>query len=222
MDNIHPQICLEKRSYSLLESIIKSPYKYDNQQQSGEFRWKHQVQLVVNQIVQHYYHLPSVSQNIVGVLRLVERYWKNVSPDIFHSKVDYCVVLAKTTDHLLQFLPNEKKQFPQLYLYQQSIECLKGIGISLLPGVELTEFSRETLVLRKYLVDGDEDFIRLSQQLLSVYSIKVFGKLPKMVEIITLMEGEKIACSPTMDDVSKGIIYTKKLHKNGLKRREEN
>ena len=71
--------------------------------------------MIVNQIINEYYTLPAGQQTKIVLLILIEKYWKKVRIDMFASKTEYYIVLAKLTDHLLQFVEKDDSQTPPLF-----------------------------------------------------------------------------------------------------------
>lgn len=194
----------------LLEWFIQSPYHvYDS---STKPCWKHEVQLMINQVVQHYFQLPKHIQSSISIMKLIDTYRKNLQIEGFESVSHYCLVMAKITDHLLAFLSREAKQIPHFYFYHQQ-EGVHSFPIN----IELTEYSSKLYSMKKYLILADDELITCFQLMLSVYSVSVFGKLPDKVQIITLMDGKTYEYSPTMKDLTLAKQYVKDLKKTKMK-----
>ena len=64
-----------------------------------------------------------------------------------------------------------------------------------------------SFTVKKFLLEADEEMIQLYNHLIVVFSNEAFGKLPDRIEIITLLEGEKYTFSPTMNNVTQGMMY---------------
>ena len=207
----HPVISVKTMTDYHLESFIRCPYKFYYQHvlslNPSQVKWRQVVQLIINQVVQNFYQLPLDAQNKLNALKLIDRYWKNVSPQVFESKVYYYMVLAKTTDHLLQCLVMKKKQKPPLFLYQKLNTYIEELESQLSLTFELAEWSTHSFTVKKFLLEADEEMIQLYYHLMVVFSNEAFGKLPDRIEIITLLEGEKYTFSPTMNNVTQGIMY---------------
>lgn len=194
-----------------LESFIRCPYKFYYQHvlllNPRQVKWKQMTQFIINQVIHNFYQLPLDEQNKLNVLKLIHRYWENVSPNLFESKVHYYTILAKTTDHLLQFLSIKKKKKPPLFLYQKLNTYIEELETQLSLTFELAEWSTGSFTIKKFLVEADEEMIQLYNHLMVVFSKEAFGKLPERIEIITLLEGKKYTFSPTMNHVTQGIMY---------------
>ncbi len=194
----------------LLEWFIQSPYHVKDS--STKPCWKHEVQLMINQVVRHYFQLPRPIQNSISIMKLIDTYRKNLQIEGFESVSHYCVVMAKITDHLLAFLSSESKHVPQIYFYHPQ-EGIHSFPINL----ELTEYSSKSYSMKKYLLLADDDLITGFQLMLSVYSVNVYGKLPDKVQIVTLMDGKTYEYSPTAEDLILGHQYVKDLKKTKMK-----
>ncbi|KMY52460.1 hypothetical protein AC625_21365 [Peribacillus loiseleuriae] len=200
-----------------LESFIKCPYKFYYQHvlslNSSQVKWRQVVQFIINQVVQNFYQLSQDSQNQLHVFKLIDKYWKNVSPQLFESKVHYYTVLAKTTNHLLQFLTVKKKQEPPIFLYQKMNIYNEELETQLSLTFELAEWSSHSFTIKKFLLEADAELIQLYNHLVVVVSNEAFGKLPERVEIITLLEGKSYTYSPTINSVAQGNQYLKNMKK---------
>jgi hypothetical protein len=213
MTNRHPIVSVKTMTDYHLESFIRCPYKFYYQHilslDSSQVKWRQVVQFIINQVVQNFYQLPLDTQNKLNVLKLIDRYWKNVNPQLFESKVHYYMVLAKTTDHLLQFLSIKRKQKPPLFLYQKLNTYIKELETQLSLTFELAEWSTHSFTLKKFLVEADEEMIQLYNHLMVVFSSEAFGKIPERIEIFTLLEGKKYTFLPTVKNITQGIMYLK-------------
>ncbi len=207
----HTNISVKTITDYHLESFIRCPYKFYYQHvlliNSSQLQWRQVVQFAINQVVDHFYQLPLNAQNTVNAMKLINRFWENVSPKLFESKVHYYMVLAKTTDHLLQFLSEKKKEKPPLFLYQKLNTYMEELETQLSLTFELTEWSTQSFTIKKFLVEANEDIIDLYHHLLVVFSHEAFGTLPEKIEILTLLEGKKYTFSPTIDHIAQGIMY---------------
>jgi hypothetical protein len=198
-----------------LESFLRCPYRFYYQHilslDSSQVKWRQLVQSIINQVVHRFYQLSPNEQNKLHVLKLVERYWNDVNPRAFESKIQYYRVLATTTDHLLQFLVPKSEQEPPLFLYKKLSTYVEELEIDLSLTFELVEWTKESFMVKKFLVEANEEMVELYLNLLVVFSDKAFGKLPERIEIITLLDGTKYSFSPTMSNVEQGIQYLNKM-----------
>lgn len=207
----HPVVSVKTMTDYHLESFIRCPYKFYYQHilslHPSQVKWRQVVQFTINRVVCSFYQLPLDTQTKSSVLKLIDQYWKSVSPEVFESKVHYYMVLAKTTDHLLQFLPNQQKKKPPLFLYQKMKTYIEELETQLSLTFELAEWTADGFAIKKFLVEADEEMIQLYHHLMVVFANEAFGKLPERIEIITLLEGTKYTISPDQTHVEQGILY---------------
>ncbi|KAA9021590.1 hypothetical protein [Niallia endozanthoxylica] len=206
-----PNITVKTIAYDYLKSFIKCPYPFYYQHllsfDSRQVTWKQAVQSVINHVIGDYQQLPMHAQNQVSILELIDQYWKRVNPLLFESKVDFYLVLAKTTDHLLQFLSQKSSVNPSLFLFGK-FECLnEELEKSLSLTIEVGEWSAQSFTIKKFLLEAEEELIHLYKLLLAVFSYLTLGKLPEKIEIITLLDGDCHTFSPTMRHVKEGTEY---------------
>jgi len=160
-------------------------------------------------VVQNFYQLPQDAQNKSSIFKLIDKYWENVSPQVFESRIHYYIVLAKTTDHLLHFLSMERQHKPPLFLFQKLNTYIKDLETHLSLTFELAEWTTDSFTIKKFLLEADEEMIQLYNHLIVVFSNEAFGKLPERIEIIKLLEGKKYTFSPTKNNVTQGMMYLK-------------
>jgi len=194
-----------------LASFIKCPYSFYYQHllsfDSHQVTWKQVVQSVINHIIQDYHQLPIYAQHQVSILELINQHWKSVNPLLFESRIDFYLVLVKTTDHLLQFLSQKPSVNPPLFLFEK-FECFSGeIEKNLSLTIEVGEWSAQSFTIKKFLLEAEEGLIHLYKLLLAVFSYLALEKLPEKIEIITLLDGDCHTFSPTMDHVKEGTKY---------------
>jgi len=211
MNNRHHQISIETITDYHLESFIRCPYRFYYQHvlsvNTSQVKWRQAVQYIVNQIVHNFYRLPIAEQTKYSILKMIDRYWNNVSVQLFDSKIHYYTVLAKTTDHLLQFLTTKKNKLQPLFLFEKLNTYINELETQLSLTFELAEWLIKSFTIKKYLLETDEELNRLYFNTIVVFSKEAFGKLPERIEIINLMKGESYTYSPTMNDISEGMLY---------------
>lgn len=207
-----PLFSMNRLMDDYLESFIRSPYDYFFQT-SRDSQWRHDIQQMINQVVEHYFQLPRQIQNSISIMKLIDRYRADLSPEVFESPIHYCMILAKITDHLLQFLSVESKQMPQVFLYKRQDSLLQPWESLVSLTVEFTESSNKIFVVDKYLWEADQEIVECFQYMLAVYSLKVFGNLPGKLKIFTLLDGKTYTFAPTIQDVKYGFKYLKIIKK---------
>ncbi|MFD6211254.1 hypothetical protein [Peribacillus sp. NPDC060253] len=194
-----------------LQDFIRCPYQFYFQHIEGKITTqldrRKKVQFVVNQVVSRYYKLPPKSQTPKKVMELIDDHWSAIDVRQFESKVHYYRALANITDHLLQFLTSKKIEYPPLFLYEKFNTNIEELGTELSLTIEVAEWTSNSFIIKKYLVDTHEDMNLLFNNMISVFCKKAFGQLPERIEIFSLMEGKIETYIPTMKDVSDGLEY---------------
>ncbi|WP_405388165.1 PD-(D/E)XK nuclease family protein [Peribacillus muralis] len=193
-----------------LQDFIRCPYQfyvYHIEKISTQENWRKMVQLVVNQVVSRYYKLPPVSQTTKKVMELIDEHWRVMDVRHFESKIHYYTALAKITDHLIQSLTSGKNEYPPLFLYEKFHMNIDELGTDLSLTLDVAEWSTNSFIIKKYLIDINEEMNVLFIHMISVFCQKAFGRLPERIEIISLMDGEMNKYIPTMNDVSDGLEY---------------
>ena len=194
-----------------LQDFIKCPYRFYFRHIEGkapnQLDWRQVVQSIVNQVVSRYYKLPPISQTATKVLEFLYDHWKGIDIRLFESKLQYYTVLAKITDHLLKALTSQSIKYPPLFLYEKLKINVEELGANLSLTFEVAEWSNESFVIKKYLVDSNEEMRYLFKNLILVFCQKVFGQLPERIELISLMEGKTHSYRPDMNSVPDGLDY---------------
>ncbi|MEH7377509.1 hypothetical protein [Neobacillus drentensis] len=193
-----------------LRVFITCPYKFYYEYIEKKKRpkdWRHMVQQVVNHVVFSYFRLPIEQRSATKILSLVERYWSNISPQIFESRIQYYTVTAKITDYLMQNLTAETDSAPPLFLFEKFTSTIQELDMDLSLTIDVAEWSNSSFVVKKYLVDAEKDMLMLYNYLIAVFSKKVFNKIPSRIEVTTLLDGRKHTYFPTPERIDEGIRY---------------
>lgn len=194
-----------------LDSFIKCPYTFYYQHilmlHPSQIEWRQMTQCMINHVVQHYYQLPQEEQNKLNIMKLIYNYWENIDSGLFQSQVHYYKVLAKTTDYLLRFLSNTKKNKPPLFLYQKFSTYIEELETDLTVTLDVVEWASHSFTVNTFLVEADEEIILFYHYLLVVFTNAAFGKLPVRIEINTVLDGKKHTFLPEKNDVVEGINF---------------
>ncbi|WP_077623557.1 hypothetical protein [Sediminibacillus massiliensis] len=73
----------------------------------NQWNWQTAVRHFINGVVQEYSKLPQDARSTLNILKMIDKHWKKVNPRLFDSEKHYYLVLAKSTDLLLQSLTKE-------------------------------------------------------------------------------------------------------------------
>ncbi|MFJ7756402.1 hypothetical protein ACQKGI_14195 [Peribacillus muralis] len=194
-----------------LQDFIRCPYQFYFHHIEGknttQQNWRNMVQLVINQVVSRYYKLPPANQTTKKVMELIDEHSRVMDVRQFDSKIHYYRSLAKITDHLIKFLTSGKNEYPPLFLYEKFNMVISELGTDLSLILDVAEWSSNSFIIKKFLVDTNEEMTVLFIHMISVFCQKAFGRLPERMEIISLMDGKMKTYIPTMNDVSDGLEY---------------
>jgi hypothetical protein len=209
----HIQVSVKTLTDYHLESFLRCPYKFYYRHiltaNSNELYWRQYVQATINKIVQSYYSLPFKAQTQFGALKLINQYWNELNIELFDSKVEYYLVLAKVTDHLLKFL--KQNQSSKIFLYEKQTAFIQELETELSLTIDIGEWSKNSFIIRKYLLETDQEMAKLYNYLITVFSHQAFERLPERIEIINLMTGEQYSYTPAKKDVNEGLLYLKSM-----------
>lgn len=193
-----------------LKDFITCPYKFYFEfieKRKKSINWRQVVQHVVNKVVYSFYKLPAEHRDSGKVLRLIDEYWSKVSPQIFESRIQYYLVIAKITDYLMENITTESKRTPPLFLFEKLNTYIEELEVDLSLTFDVAEWSDSSYVIKKYLVDAAPEMLSLYYYLSIVFSEKVLKRTPKRVEVVTLMDGKKHVFKPTPEDLQEGLNY---------------
>lgn len=192
-----------------LHDFIRCPYKfyfrYIKGREQSSLQWKQIVQMIVNRVVSEYYTAPVKKQTVVFLLEVLEKHWKKVSIRLFSSKTEYYMILAKVTDHLLQYIKEDEGTEPPLFLYEKLQTHMEELGVHISLTFDVGKWSEQSFVIKKYVVDADKAVWDLFQKLTTVFCYKAFGSLPERIEMIDVIEGTKRMVIPKQEDVLNGM-----------------
>lgn len=198
-----------------LETFIRCPqqflYQHIMKEKASETKWIEVIQYVINQVVRAYYRLPKKQQTPYSIMAYIQHYLKIVKTEYFPSKVEYYTVIAKVTDYLLKFLTAEKTEYGPFMLYEKMNTFIEELQTKLSITFEVVEWTEQSFRIKKYLLASDSSIIQLFNSLMTVFSKKVFGKLPEEVIVYSVLDGKKYVYKPTEKDVQKGLSYLQLL-----------
>ena len=205
-------ICVKTLTDSHLEEFMRCPYKFYHQKilkiHSG-LNWRQVVQLSVNKIVKEYFQTPVSHRSSHQILVLIDKYWRPITVDLFDSKAHYYSVLAKVSDHLLQFLIKEKNHEPPLFLNEKLNVFVDELDMNLSVSFQVAEWSKNSFVVKKYLLESTPSFLQAFRNMIVVFSKKAFNKLPEKIEAYSLMNNKVIEFFPQEADVEKAMFDLK-------------
>ena len=82
---------------------------------------------------------------------------------------------------------------------------MEELGVQIALTFEVGEWSAKSFVIKKYVVDANEEMLALCKKLTAVFSHKAFGVLPEKIEIVNLIEGTRHSYAPKEQDMIEGM-----------------
>jgi hypothetical protein len=200
-----------------IESIIRNPYSAENTASNHAAvpgrAFRPLVQNVINNIIHDYFQLPVEARDTLNILKLIYQHWQNFSHDHFESKGHYFTVLATTTDYLLQLLTLENNTSMSNLPNTKMAFLVKELQWQLGMAIDFTDCTQDSIIMKKFLLEANEKMKRNYAYLLIAFAHKIFGVLPKRIEIHSLIDGESLTKSPTNTDLQSALSYVTSLTK---------
>ncbi|AEH46727.1 hypothetical protein [Parageobacillus thermoglucosidasius] len=159
----------------------------------GGLTWQQAVKKVIRNVMVEYYRAVPSLRSPFYMLKLIETYRRLLHPHLFESPIHYYTVLAKITDHLLQFFTSgaEAQRSPLLLFAQATYRHGKGRGKT---NVDIDFVYEEdgTYTMRKLLLEDAPSFVYHYAQIAPAACKQTFGFYPKKIEFCSLLTGERM------------------------------
>jgi CRISPR/Cas system-associated exonuclease Cas4 (RecB family) len=198
-----------------LKEFINCPHKfyyhYIQREEASKVEWKKVMQFIVNQVVKDFFMLPVKMRTPIKALEIIEKHLTSIKTNIFDSKIDYYLVVAKVTDYLMQDLTKNYGTLPPLFINEKFRQYFEELETHLSLTIEVAEWEQESFTVTKYLVDTNHEMITLYYYLTVVFCERSFGRLPSSIRIVSLLNGEEFVHCPSPTEMKKGLHYIEKL-----------
>ncbi|WP_034262289.1 hypothetical protein [Bacillus sp. J33] len=204
------QISVQTITDQHLTDFIRCPYRFyytHIEKKKHPFGWRQAIQHVVNRVVYSYYQYPLGHRTPAKVLALIEKYWSKLELRMFDNKLQFYMAAAAITDGLMKNLSSDSNVEQPLFLYEKFSLNVKEVDADLSLTFDVAEWENSSFIVKKYLVDADEQMLKLYFHLIVIFSEKVFGIRPERIEVITLMDGQKHIFTPDEYSLENGISY---------------
>lgn len=193
-----------------LEEYMRCPFQFYYRHLLGKgaicLNWRQMAQHAVHQVIHDFYKSPLEARSSVKILELIHKHWmKRV--DLFHSRSHYFTVLGEITNNLLFALLEERDIEQPLFLFEKFRIHSEELQIDLAMTLHVAEWSADSFILRKYMVDAKPGYCYSYKHMAVLFSEKAFGLLPEKIEIIQLLNGKKFVYYPERKDLSEAIEY---------------
>lgn len=180
--------------------------------------WMRAVQNTVNQVIQAYYRLPVERRSGIRILELIGRYWR-VDAKLFESEYHYHEVLLKTTDHLMQYLLNDHRADPPVFLFEELHAFIKELDLSLQLNLHVVHWTPNSLNIKKYVVSDNPYVLDAFKHIISVFCHRGMLSFPEKIAVINLLNGSQKTVE-IEQDLQKSLDYLRltktSLQKNGF------
>ncbi len=186
-------ILINSLSNRILADFMRCPYRFywKNLRKKGgaQTEWREVVQYIVNQVIQDFYQSPVEKRSAFQILHLIENHWR-IGIDLFGSKQEYYTVLAKVTDHLMQYLHRSEGLYPPLFLNEKINVYSEELQTQLSTSIQVSHWTNKTYNIKKYLVTDEQSVIDLYKHFMIVFSYEAFQVLPEYIEVVSLIHGK--------------------------------
>lgn len=168
-------------------------------------------QLAVSHVVNAFYSTPEMERPWFSIPATLERWWTNKISK-FESEEHYWSIKQRLLDGLHLLLMENKSDSP-LILFEQHQVFVQELQVELMHILQLvlrTEDGEPSdYMVRKYIVDEDEDMIALFQHLTTVFCASAFGRLPMQIEVLSVLSGNRLVTNPSSESLQGSIDYMK-------------
>jgi hypothetical protein len=158
----------------------------------GDLTWQQAAKRVIRNVMVEYYHAVPSLRSPFYMLKLMETYRQLLHPHLFESPIHYYTVLAKITDHLLQFFTSfEEAQRSPLLLFEQAVHRHWKRQRNTYIDIDFVYEDDGTYTIRKLLLEDSQSFVRYYTQIVPVACQQTFGFFPKRMEFCSLLTGRR-------------------------------
>lgn len=152
--------------------------------------WLYDVQKAVNEVVATVYKRTKEERTASKILELMTFVWRKINVSLFPSQKEYYTIILKITDHLLQFLLNDKESLPAVCNFERYAIHFEEMELSFCVTMDLVLWSKSSYVTKKYLVSVDEDFLANYWSVMHICTLAAFQQLPAKMEVCDLITGK--------------------------------
>lgn len=160
--------------------------------QQGGTTWQQAAKRVIRKVMVEYYHAVPSMRSPFYMLKLMETYRQLLHPHLFESPIHYYTVLAKITDHLLQFFtPVEEAQRSPLILFEQAVYRHWKRYQKTHVDIDFAYKDAGTYTVRKLLLEDNQRLVQHYTQMASVACRQTFVFFPKRIEFWSVLTGKR-------------------------------
>ncbi|MCM3629755.1 hypothetical protein M3194_20650 [Paenibacillus glycanilyticus] len=200
----------------MLEELLRCPYRYAKRQGAApsakaDVNWMQLAQLAVSHVVNAFFTTPEEERARFSIPDMLERWWTNKVAK-FESAEHYWSIKQRLIDGLSPLLMEEASSNP-IILFEQHQAFVPELQAELMQIFQVVLGSEEgepsDYIVRKYIVDEDEDMITLFQHLTAVFCSSAFGRLPVRIEVLPVLSSNRRVLYPTEETLERSMDYMK-------------
>ncbi|SFE82470.1 hypothetical protein SAMN05216378_4209 [Paenibacillus catalpae] len=197
-----------------LEEFLRCPYRYVKRQGAGpsakaEVNWMQLAQLAVSHVVNAFYMTPEKERSKLSIPDMLEQWWTNKVTK-FESPEHYWSIKQQLINGLNPLLMTELSSVPMIVFEQHQV-FVPELQVELTQIFQLVLGSESgepsDYIVRKYIVDEEEDIITLFQHLTAVFCFSAFGRLPVRIEVLPVLTGNLRIVYPTKETLEQSQDY---------------
>jgi hypothetical protein len=155
--------------------------------------WQQAAEKFIRNVMKEYYLAAPALRSSLYMLKLIESYRSLLSAQLFESLGHYYMILAKITDHLLQFCVSREEAirspfllFTQATYFHRKTRKKTNINIDM-----AYQEDDGTYTIRKILLADRENMIRNYTKMAPAACQQTFGFYPKRIEFCFLFTGKR-------------------------------
>ncbi|WP_127498843.1 hypothetical protein [Paenibacillus glycanilyticus] len=199
-----------------LEELLRCPYRYAKRQGAApsakaEVNWVQLAQVAVSQVVNAFFMTPEGERSHFSIPDTLDRWWTNKLAK-FESPEHYWLIRQRLIDGLHSLLASEQSTTP-IILFEQHRVFVPELRVELMQIFQAVLKSDNghpsDYIVRKYLVDEEEEIIALFQHLTAVFCSSAFGRLPYRIEVLSVLSGNRLIVYPDKKSLEKSLDYMK-------------
>ncbi|WP_336776921.1 hypothetical protein [Paenibacillus sp. MMO-58] len=199
-----------------LEELLRCPYRYAKRQGAApsaktEVNWVQLAQVAVSHAVNAFFMTPEGERSHFSIPDTLERWWTNKVEE-FESPEHYWLIRQQLIDGLHSLLSSEKSTTP-IILFEQHQVFVPELRVELMQIFQVVLKSDngnpDDYIVRKYIVDEDEEIIALFRHLTAVFCSSAFGRLPLRIEVLSVLSGNQLIVYPDKKSLEQSLDYMK-------------
>lgn len=170
--------------------------------------WLLTIQQTVSKVVSQFYQLPKQRRSCLQILEFIEKAWPKTIC-LFESKKHYYQTLLTITDALLTSLPIDANQeYPVVFNHTDT--WIEEVNVQLRLRFFVVTFpSKDTYILKKYLVFNHPIYIESLQHMFRCFCHRHLYGLVGKIELVNLLDGTILRWDMPSQDIQSSLDYVR-------------